>query len=49
MCCVILGLCVRQSQLKHTRETYNFQRLSIVAQDYDDEVEDDEEDEERQK
>ena len=41
MCCVIAGLCVRQSRLKYTRDNYNFQRLSIAAQDYD-EAEDDE-------
>lgn len=49
MCCVIIGLCVRQSRLKHTRDNYNFQRLSIAAQDYDDEAEDEEDDDERDK
>ena len=44
MCCVIAGLCIRQSRLKHIRDNYNFQRLSIAAQDYD-EAEDDEEEE----
>ena len=46
MCCVIIGLCVRQSRLKHIRDNYNFQRLSIAAQDYDEAEDDDEEEEE---
>jgi uncharacterized membrane protein len=45
MCCVIVALCARQSRLKNIRDNYNFQRLSIAAQDYD-EAEDDEEEEE---
>lgn len=48
MCCVITGLCVRQSRLKHARDNYNFQRLSIAAQDYD-VAEDDEEEDVREK
>ena len=48
MCCVIAGLCVRQSRLKHSRDNYNFQRLSIAAQDYE-EAEDDEEEDVREK
>ena len=44
MCCMIMTLCVRQARAKHTRDSYNFQRLSIAAQNYDD-AEDEEEDE----
>lgn len=42
MCCVIVCLCVRQSRLKTTRDNYTFQRLSIAAQDSEDEDDDEE-------
>lgn len=45
MCCIIVGLCVRQSRLKYSRDNYNFQRLSIAAQDYEVAEDDDEEEE----
>ena len=41
MMCVIVCLCVRQSRLSNSRDNYNFQRLSIAAQDSDEEEEED--------